>query len=58
MPKLNETFSPITKPSSENSSLLTNLVTPVPIHTNPTFNILNQSQNNNLYSSNETFHHR
>jgi len=44
MPKLNERFSPITKPSTETSSVLTNLITPVPIHAN---HILNQSQTNN-----------
>jgi len=43
MPKLIECFSPITKPSNENSSILTNVITPVPIHGN---NILNQSQIN------------
>ncbi|CAF1328903.1 unnamed protein product, partial [Adineta ricciae] len=40
MPKLTEEstqrFSPITKPSSDNISTLTNLITPVPIHGNST----------------------
>jgi hypothetical protein len=51
MPKLTEEstqrFSPITKPSSDNTSTLTNLITPVPIHGNstPTLNI-NKNQNN------------
>jgi hypothetical protein len=44
MPKLTECFSPITKPSIENSPILTNLITPVPIHAN---NSLNQSETNN-----------
>ncbi len=34
MPKLTEGFSPINKPSLENSTVLTNLITPVPIHAN------------------------
>jgi hypothetical protein len=34
MPKLTEGFSPINKPSVENPSILTNLITPVPIHAN------------------------
>ncbi|CAF1475825.1 unnamed protein product [Rotaria magnacalcarata] len=53
MPKLNEYFSPITKPTLENTSILTNIVTPVPIHSNSTFNILDQSQANNSYSKTE-----
>jgi len=40
MPKLTEEstqrFSPISKPSSDNTSTLTNLITPVPIHGNST----------------------
>jgi len=40
MPKLTEEstqrFTPITKPSSDNTSILTNLITPVPIHGNST----------------------
>jgi hypothetical protein len=40
MPKLTEEstqrFSPITKPSSDSSSTLTNVITPVPIHGNST----------------------
>ncbi|CAF1486603.1 unnamed protein product [Rotaria sp. Silwood1] len=44
MPKLTEYFSPITKPSLENSSTLTNIITPVPIHPNTTFNIINPTQ--------------
>lgn len=43
MPKLNEYFSPITKPSSENTSVLTNIITPVPIHANSTCNTIDQS---------------
>jgi len=46
MPKLTECFSPITKPSIENSPILTNLITPVPIHANNN-NIPHQSQTNN-----------
>jgi hypothetical protein len=53
MPKLTEGFSPITKPSLENPSISTNLITPVPIHGN---NILDQSQTTNgkyfIYFSN------
>jgi hypothetical protein len=41
MPKLTECFSPINKPSLENPSVLTNLITPVPIHA------IDQSQTNN-----------
>ncbi len=37
MPKLTEQcFTPITKPSSDNTSTSTNLITPVPIHGNST----------------------
>jgi hypothetical protein len=40
MPKLTEEstqrFTPIKKPSSDNTSILTNLITPVPIHGNST----------------------
>ena len=40
MPKLTEEstqcFTPITKPSSDNPTTLTNLITPVPIHGNST----------------------
>lgn len=59
MPKLTEEstkrFSPITKPSSDNNSTLTNVITPVPIHGNstPTL-IINQNQtdsNANVYSN-------
>ncbi|CAF2650470.1 unnamed protein product [Rotaria sp. Silwood2] len=61
MPKLTEEstqrFSPITKPSSDNQSTLTNLITPVPIHGNstPTL-IINQNQadfNTNINLNNE-----
>lgn len=34
MPKLTEGFSPIAKPSEETSPVLTNLITPIPIHAN------------------------
>jgi hypothetical protein len=51
MPKLTEEsaqrFSPITKPSSDNTSTLTNLITPVPIHGNSTpTSTINKNQNN------------
>ncbi len=44
MPKLTECFSPITKPSIENTSTITNLITPVPIHVNSSCNNSDQSQ--------------
>jgi len=44
MPKLTECFSPITKPSIENTSIITNLITPVPIHVNSSCNNSDQSQ--------------
>ncbi|CAF1226625.1 unnamed protein product [Rotaria sordida] len=47
MPKLTEYFSPITKPSEENPSTSTNIITPIPIHADSTFNIINQTQTNN-----------
>ncbi|CAF1443639.1 unnamed protein product [Adineta steineri] len=52
MPKLTEEstqrFSPITKPSSDNTSILTNLITPVPIHGNSTpISTINTNINSN-----------
>jgi hypothetical protein len=53
MPKLTEEstqrFTPITKPSSDNTSTITNLITPVPIHGNstPTINKTQSEFNSN-----------
>ncbi|CAF4274964.1 unnamed protein product, partial [Adineta steineri] len=47
MPKLTECFSPITKPSLENTSIKTNVITPVPIHVNSSCNNSEQLQINN-----------
>jgi hypothetical protein len=46
MPKLTECFSPIAKPSIENTTKITNLITPVPIHVNSTCNNPDQSNIN------------
>ncbi|CAF1387500.1 unnamed protein product [Adineta steineri] len=47
MPKLTECFSPITKPSIEDTSTKTNVITPVPIHVNSSCNNSEQLQINN-----------
>ena len=44
MPKLTEYFTPITKPSEENPPVLTNVITPIPVHAN---NILPSSPRHN-----------
>lgn len=48
MPKLTEEstqcFTPINKPSSDNISTLTNLITPVPIHGNSTPTSISKNQ--------------
>jgi len=50
MPKLTEEstqcFTPITKPSSDNTSSSTNVITPVPIHGNSTPTSTNQTDFN------------
>ncbi|UJR16550.1 hypothetical protein I4U23_003450 [Adineta vaga] len=54
MPKLTECFSPITKPSGETTSSVTNLITPVPIHANITCNTTDQLQPNASNDDTET----
>jgi hypothetical protein len=61
MPKLTEQcFTPITKPSSDNTSTLTNLITPVPIHGNstPTINKQPSEINEMETNSNGIFQYR
>ncbi|CAF0985970.1 unnamed protein product [Adineta ricciae] len=54
MPKLTECFSPINKPSSETTSVITNLITPVPIHVNLTCNTSDQLPTNASHYETET----
>ncbi|CAF4933190.1 unnamed protein product, partial [Rotaria sp. Silwood1] len=57
MPKLTEEstqrFSPITKPSSDNQSTLTHLITPVPIHGNSTPTLIINQNQSDINTNNE-----